>query len=297
MEDLGITYGTLRREVGRYLGFDRDPNNWGTNETQDVQDVIDAGLRQFYRPPRLPEERIAHQWTFLRPYAHLTLEVGKWDYDAPGDFAGLDGCVYFVQSDFANNTIQVVNEARIQQLRQQYWYSEVYDEPQYVAVSPKQSDNGSQSGYRLMFFPSPDEPYTLTYKYFSRQRALRKDSDVPIGAYEHAETIRASCLAAAEAHLDDEIGPKMQRFMDQLRASVDFDRKSTAPGNLGYNGDPGSYEFTFHGYVRSIGGVIQYTPGTTPDDPGEGEPPGTGIETQDGQVIVDQDGNPIVPQG
>ena len=58
---LGLNRGQLRREVGRYLGFDRNPASWNTDETQDVDDIIDAGLRQFDRAPLMTGELMCDQ--------------------------------------------------------------------------------------------------------------------------------------------------------------------------------------------------------------------------------------------
>lgn len=52
----------LLRHVGRFLAFDRDPDNWTADELADVEDIVSAGLRAFYT---------AHDWKFLRPEATL----------------------------------------------------------------------------------------------------------------------------------------------------------------------------------------------------------------------------------
>lgn len=299
MNELGLTYLKLKREVGRFLGFDRDPSNWGSNEIQDVEDVIDSGLRQFYFPPRLPEERWAHRWSFLRPLGHVNVISGQWDYDLPEDFSSLDGDLFFQNSDTLYEKVQLVNEPRILQLRQDDWFETSTFEPKYAAITPNRADGISTTTYQLMLWPRPDKNYLLTFKYFVRPSPLRSDGDVPLGGPEHSEAIRASCMAAAEAHLDDEIGPKWERFLQQLRGAIDFDRKANSPSNLGVNDDRSVCSVEFRGQFRAIGGLVtlEKFPPDGGTDPGEGEGPGTVVITQDGQVLVDQNGNPITPQG
>ena len=41
----------------------------------------------------------------------------------------------------------------------------------------------------------------------------------------------------AEERINDMRGEKWNRFMERLRASIDFDRRITTPETLGYNGD------------------------------------------------------------
>ncbi len=69
---LTVDYDILRREVGRYLGWDRNPAVWDSDQTTDGNDIINAGLRSFYVPAPLPGESAAHQWTFMRPVTTLT---------------------------------------------------------------------------------------------------------------------------------------------------------------------------------------------------------------------------------
>lgn len=251
MVGLGITYGQLRREVGRYLGFDRDSANWTADEAQDVNDVLDSGLRQFYFPPRLDGDTLAHQWNFLQPQVTLTLVVDQDDYDMPAEFAGFVGDVHYVNESWAPTPLRLVNEAKILQLRS----SELNDSsgyyPRYAALVAKSSDETAAQVYQLQIWPSPDAAYTLIYRYFIRPQTDKADANVPLGGPEHAEAIRSSVIAAAESHLDDERGAKYARFLDMLRAAVDFDMKANAPTNLGQNSDPSTYATDGGGYIRS----------------------------------------------
>lgn len=234
---LSVTRESLRRDVARYLGFDRESDNWSDSEAEDVDTVLSIGLRQFYRPPRLPGERQSHQWSFLRPLGTLTLTSGTGDYTLPEDFGDLDGDLFYVAQDFAPRRIRQVNEGRILELRQRDWYTTTSSYPQEAAIVPIQSDGTAEQLYRLMVWPLPDGDYQITYRYYARQLDLSCDVSVPLGGREHAETIRASCLAAAESFLDDARGVKYEDFLTQLQASVDFDRRANSASTLGYNGD------------------------------------------------------------
>ncbi|WDI44774.1 hypothetical protein [Bremerella sp. P1] len=66
---LGCDFTSLRREVGRHLGFDETVSNWSSGEVQIVNDCITEGLRLFYHPQ--PINGLAHEWSFLKPAAIL----------------------------------------------------------------------------------------------------------------------------------------------------------------------------------------------------------------------------------
>lgn len=79
--DGGTTTGTaldtffveLRRSLGRYLGWGRtEDSDWTARETNDADDFIKEALQKFYFPPVLPNERRAHQWSFLSPTLTIT---------------------------------------------------------------------------------------------------------------------------------------------------------------------------------------------------------------------------------
>lgn len=69
----GGDYDVLRRRVGDFLGKSMDADDWSQNDFDRVNDVIDAGYRQFLHPPILPNDRMAHEWSFLRPLGTLSL--------------------------------------------------------------------------------------------------------------------------------------------------------------------------------------------------------------------------------
>ena len=68
MASLQITFGKLRFEVQRYLGFGRSTNynDLQSGQQGDVIACIERGMRQFYNPPPMPNESSSHEWTFLR---------------------------------------------------------------------------------------------------------------------------------------------------------------------------------------------------------------------------------------
>jgi hypothetical protein len=253
MASLAIDYDVLRREVGRELGFSRDPAAWNANQTTDVDDVINAGLRQWYRPPRLPNERSAHQWSFLRPVGSLVLVASVEDYDLPRSFGGLDGDMTFhFSDDVARKGILHVSESHIRNIRQSNTHRNTQYYPRLAAVVPVLSAGLEQARYQLWIWPEPDVSYTITYRYWARQEGLTVNNPIPLGAEEHAETIIASCLAAAESRLNDDAGVRREQYLEQLLASVDFDRRLNIPTSLGYNSNPrGAEDERQQGYIRS----------------------------------------------
>jgi len=69
---LSIKYADLQREIGMEVGYDRDSDNWTTQQTADVDHIIRQALRSVYRPAPIPGANLAHEWSFLRPVTTIT---------------------------------------------------------------------------------------------------------------------------------------------------------------------------------------------------------------------------------
>lgn len=209
---LSITYATLRREIGRFLGYDRDPSNWSADQIADVADILASGLRSFYFPP-------GHSWSFLRPTATLSLTVGDGDYDLPTNFGGLvTGFSYAAAA--GEVSITATSEEKIRALR-----SAAAQEgaPKYYAIRVKTQVADSAELHEALFYPTPDDSYTVTYRYSLEPATLSASNTVPLGGARHSEAILEACLAAAEKTLNDEAGVHHQKFADLLQASIALD--------------------------------------------------------------------------
>ncbi len=250
---LGITREDLRREVADYLGLGRDYNSLaGGAQSQDVVDsAIRRGLRQFYYPPPIDENRRMHQWSFLRPVATLTTVIDQDTYSLPEDFAAMDGSLTYLSGTQHLHMTEVrftsEYEIRVQQAKTK---SVTFDRPVLAAVQPVGVAPSAASGQRweLLLWPTPKAVYQLQYRYMVQPQDISVGGDpfdandrFLLGGAAHAETILQSCIAAAESMRSDRTD-EYQRFIQRLAQSIAFDSAATTPERLGYVGDPSEYQ-------------------------------------------------------
>jgi hypothetical protein len=216
---LAIDYDTLRREVGRKLSWPRDPDDWDETQAQDVEDILASGLRQFYWPVTDGDR---HAWSFLRPAASLSTSAGTRGYDLPTDFGGMvsPGFAFAVGAGYGR--IALADEAALRSLAGANHVSGV---PRYFAIQPKAVVEGDETQYEVLFYPVPDATYSLSYRYAVSPPRLSEDNPYPLGGPLHAETVRAACLKAAEATLDDGEGVHAKAFHERLLASIAIDKE------------------------------------------------------------------------
>jgi len=223
----------LQREIGHCLGHGRDETKWSKGEQDDIDAALNSGLRQFYFPPVLQGESSAHEWSFLRPIDTLTTAASTGDYDMPADFGGIEGPMTFAPVT-GYPPVVVVGEGEIRHLRQ---VSSLSGRPAYVAIRPVESDGSGGQRFEALFYPTPDAAYVLTYRKTILANALTSSAPFPLGGMAHAQTVLASCLAAAEAQSLDGQTAKMQLFLQRLAASISYDRSANSQEHFGYCGD------------------------------------------------------------
>lgn len=236
---LADTYRDVIGGVGFDLGWGRGPDNgeedWDDNKLRTLKEIVKGGLQQFYNPP--PDQSgVSHQWSFLKPLANLTLASGDRLVRLPDDFKGVDGDRVQVVTSTGGQpwSIAVSGLARAKYVV----YPDSTGRPELLEIEPIKGTT-KERGQRFQFvvWPQADADYTLQFKYSIQGVMLMGELPYAYGGAEHASTIRASCLAWAELHLDDiGNGPKKSYFMERLATSISMDRQKR-PQTMGYNSD------------------------------------------------------------
>jgi len=105
---VALTRSNLEGEVGRFLGWGRSGATGSAAD--DIDAIVDRGLRQFYYPGVLPNEAAVHEWSFLKPVATI---VTNGPYST-GTIEVVSGVVTLTTGTFpswaAEGTLSVANE-------------------------------------------------------------------------------------------------------------------------------------------------------------------------------------------
>ena len=157
-------------------------------------------------------------------------------YRLPDDFGGLVGDLTYNETT-PHTPMVHVGEGHIRQLRQQEGLS---GRPTMVAIRPVAFDPTLGQRYNLLPYPSVDQEYSVLYRYNRIPNELSTTNTQPYGGAQHAETFRASCLAAVEQELSGERGVRWLYFMERLAMSIELDRQIGSPALLGRMFDPQS---------------------------------------------------------
>jgi hypothetical protein len=178
-------------------------------------------------------------------------------YDLPDDMGRIVGSLNFSENKY-RLSITVVSIASILEMRAINAYTSY---PQYAAIRYKASDGSGGQRQEILFFPQPDQAYTLLYEYEAYNGALSDSYPYPLGGMQLAELYIESCLAVAESRLNDEIGNHTAQYQALLIDAIARDRKRDprSYGQMGHVEDEydyrGRYGAAFTNYPIVINGV------------------------------------------
>lgn len=228
---LALSRDDLRALIGHYLGYGRGDgfgeSAWTVPQTNNIDDCLRTGLSNFYNPPPVMPGEMPHSWSFLRPFASIAVVAAAATVALPDDFGYFEGPIYITTptgTAARRWALQLTNEGLIQ--GRHAAQPTTTGAPRMAALEVLPGTTLTEgTRYVLHLWPVPDQNYTLEAEYKHLPDTPTDLLPFPPGGSEHAETIKASCIAAAELHLDDERGKRWQYFMERLAASVVIDRR------------------------------------------------------------------------
>ncbi|MHA2086172.1 MAG: hypothetical protein ACXABD_20710 [Candidatus Thorarchaeota archaeon] len=221
---LSIAFDDLKSIIGHYLGYGRESTKWTDDEITEIEEYVQAGVRQFYYPPAAEGVEEGYGWSFLTPRTTLDTTADQGEDDLPDDCGRILGSMYHDEDVYASD-ILVVSRHQLLHLRSN---DESTGTPRFVAVREKTSDGATGQRKELMWWPSPDAVYTIAYQYEAYQGILDGLHQYPLGGMKHSDLVTESCLAVAEQRSNDEKGLHWDLFINQLKAAIARDRKNSA---------------------------------------------------------------------
>ena len=223
---LSIDYGTLRQEVGAFLGYGTTIASWSAAQAAEIERYVQSGVRQFYYPPAgIDGVEAGYSWSFLNPTTTIDTAQDDAAQDLPDDLGRVLDGGFFYEAGEHRRSIVLVSEARLHAMMSR---SDATGPPQVACVRHKTQEAGSGQRLEVAWWPVPDKAYTLTYRYEAYSGKLTEANPYPLGGMRYAELLTESCLAVAEQRANDERGMHTEAFFSQLAAGISMDRKQGA---------------------------------------------------------------------
>ena len=224
-----LNYAIIRREIGRELGWPRDPASWSSDQIQDAADMIASGTRVAYYPAD-------YEWRFLKINFSFSTADNQREYPLPADCAALVGTLTYEEDDGNSCDVRLVSEVAIRQ-RYQVNTLSATGFPIEAAIRFERPTAVSSSRTNLVVWPEPDGVYTINGQCIVQPNTVTSDLPYPYGGPAFHECLLNAILMQCERKLGENDGKYANAFAEQLVRAKKIDMH-TAPDHLGYNGDP-----------------------------------------------------------
>jgi len=241
-----ISYSDLMSIVGRFLGYGPTSTDWTVAQTAEIDEYVQAGVRQVYYPPVMEGVEPGYEWSFLKPRTALDTTADDAAQDLPADTGRVLGNFYYEESEHRRPVVQV-SEARLLSLLSR---SDDTGAPQMACVRHKAQEEGEAQLLEVAWWPIPNDAYTLTYQYEAYTGKLSSANPYPLGGQRNSELYAASCLSVAEQRANDVRGLNTETFGRMLVSGIEADRKQGAK-YFGPMSQPDTVAVPRHGCVGS----------------------------------------------
>jgi hypothetical protein len=233
---LSLSYTDLCLAVGYFLGYGATSGSWTQAQVDEIDRAVQSGYRQFLYPPAAQGVEPGYEWSFMAPVATISTAANTADQSLPDDFGRLvDGFTFAAASGYPG-VLADVGEGRIRELRQSNVSAGT---PRMAGIRATAGTGAIGQRKEVMWYPTPNAVYVLSYKYEACTGKLTSQLPYPLGGLKHAETIRESCLAAAESSINDSQQVHWNLFISMLISSIARDQEEGGRffGNVGSMGN------------------------------------------------------------
>lgn len=225
-DTLSLTFDSLRRELGRFLGFRIGTNDsvsaWSAEQISDVNDIIKSGLRLTYWPVIQTEQGASvYQWSFLKKRSTISLAPGTNTYDLPADYNGMITWPTYPEGSGK----RIFERQREDDLVALYAKNDQSGVPVYCAVRAKETAYNGTTGYEMLVYPRPLEAATISFRYILDPPMLADDNQIPLGGPQLSMALLEACLSEAEKTLGDVEAIHYKKFQESIARCIKYDQQ------------------------------------------------------------------------
>ena len=230
-DTLAVTYSDLAKSVAKFLGYDHA--NLTDEQKDEVDCIIQSGVRNFYYPPAMDGVDPNFEWSFLKMEGSVVTAPGVSEYLLPDGFNRFSGAIIIKDAEnFPFRNAFIVPYGNVKSMLDNGHRTGV---PHYAASLGVNQYGEKGQLRKLYLYPVPDAAYTLDFSADMDFGRLSDENPFPLGGAMYAELLRESCLAVAERDTNDEEGIHLAAFNRLIVSTIARDRKASAQ-NFGFIG-------------------------------------------------------------
>lgn len=228
--NLLASFTDFKREIAGYVGYGMDSSEWTGDQSAELNRDVQEAYRWILYPDPLPDERTPHVWTFLEQTTTVVTTDGTYNYTLPADFGSFIGQHMTWGVGVGYDQPCRTNDGEILRRRQ---YGSDEGRPLMFALRWSAQVAGSNQRQELLFWPTPDDTYTLTYKYAVLIGPLSETNPYPLGGPRVSQLMMEACRAIGERKKNGIRGDQWSVFQQQLNSAIRMDKATNTSPRLG----------------------------------------------------------------
>jgi hypothetical protein len=151
-------------------------------------------------------------------------------YTMPADF----GSMHSRHMTYAPETGWVpVERTTVQHIRERNQWSQYSEHPWMFALKWAAQTSGMNQRQEVVFYPTPDTAYTLSYEYAVLTNKLSKRNPYPLGGPRITQLMTEACKAVGEAKKNGKRGDQWVIFREQLADAIAMDASTLTDRTVG----------------------------------------------------------------
>ena len=243
-------YEDFRLEAAEHWGKGSDITYWTSDDILALDRMVNQAYHWCLYPQTIPGERVPHVWSFMEQTTTLATVADDYDYTLPSDFGSFTGNYFTWGSGSGYDPPFKVSDTDILMQRSQSTHT---GRPQKFALRWRARSDGATQLQEVLFWPTPDAAYTLTYKYAVLAGKLGVNQPYPLGGPRMSQLMIEASRAIGELKKTGSRGDQWGVFMTELQSAIMLDKGTNTSPSVGIMGPNSSFS-----YGQSLGSENYY---------------------------------------
>ena len=228
--NLLVHYNDFKRAAGLACGWGADDDLWTAAQSSELDRDVQEAYRWILYPQTIPGERIPHTWSWMEQTTTIVTTSGTYNYTFPQDFGSFVGKFMLWPSGSGYDPPYRTNDTEILLLRQ---HRTTTGRPERFAIRWLAQTQGSNQRQEVIFWPTPDATYTITYRYSILIGPLSTANPYPLGGPRTAQVLLEACRAIGEYKKNGARTDSWGVFITALQSAIMLDKGTNTTPTVG----------------------------------------------------------------
>jgi hypothetical protein len=228
--DIVAGYNSFRDELARSLGYGVDADYWTAEQIAELDVAVNEAYRYILYPSKMPGGGPTHIWSWQRRVTTIATVASTSTYTLPADFDSMTSDEMTFSASTGRIPVRRTSAVEIRK-RQQWTDYEGY--PYWFAVQWAAQSGSYLQRQQIVFYPTPDSAYPISYEYAAVAPKLTVANPYPWGGPRISQLMIEATKAVGEAKKNGQRGDQWNIFREELFTAIEMDSATLTETTVG----------------------------------------------------------------